>query len=88
MNEQLKAKLEASQIQATQGKINIVNRWIMMFQLAPIKQQKYDNQDWKVYGKREQNGNEIDKVNDWKIDDNRKIKQELELKKNLVKKLL
>jgi hypothetical protein len=60
MNEQLKAKLEASQIQATQGttKINIVNRWIIMFWLAPIKQ----------------HGNEIDKVNDWKIDDNRKIK--------------
>ncbi len=38
MNVHLQAKLEASQIQATQGttKINIV------------KQQKIDNQDWKV----------------------------------------
>ncbi len=65
MNEQLKAKLEASQIQATQGttKIKIINRLIMMFQLAQIKQQKIDNKDWKVDGKMEQNGNESDKYN-------------------------
>ena len=30
-----------------------------------------------------QNGNESDKYNDWKLDDKRKMKQELEVKKNL-----
>ena len=69
MNVQLHAKLEASRIQATQGttKINIVNRSIMMFQLAQIKQQKIDNQDLKVYGKMEQNDNESDKYNESRI---------------------
>ncbi len=38
-----------------------------MFKFARIKQERIDNQDWKVNGKMVQNGNDNDKCNELRI---------------------